>query len=116
MNIRELQYVFQAADKADDSVIVESVHGVGKSDSVKQFAREHDYFCQELFLSMMDVGDVLGIPRTVVSGSSTVTIWAEPIWFKRIRDAAWPEELEFEALNFIDKEFEKFVNSELNRS
>lgn len=111
MNIKELQYVFQAADKANDSVIVESVHGVGKSDSVKQFAREHDYFCQELFLSMMDTGDMLGIPRTRMVGSETRTVWSETDWFGRITDEAFPQLNHVSDLVFTDDKFREFVLS-----
>ena len=111
MNIKELQYVFQAADKANDSVIVESVHGVGKSDSVKQFAREHDYFCRELFLSMMDTGDMIGIPRQKQIGSSTITVWAEPDWFQQIVDEAFPQVNRMSDLVISDAQFAEYLRT-----
>lgn len=116
MNITEFPHILKAAELANDSVIVESLHGVGKSDAVKQFAKDNNYYCQELFLSMMDTGDILGIPRTLIAGSSTITVWAEPAWFKQIKDRAWPEELDYSALNFIDPKFKEYVDSELSRS
>lgn len=116
MNISEAKQLLKAAESANDTVIFEGVHGIGKSDVVKQYAKESNYFCQELFLSMMDVGDLLGIPRTVLAGASMVTVWAEPVWFKRIKDAAWPEELELDALHFVDPVFRTFVDLKLSRS
>ena len=108
MNITQFQHVLKAADLANDSVIVESLHGIGKSDSVKQFAKEHDYHLEELFLSMLDTGDLMGIPRTQVVGTSTITTWAEPDFFQRITDAAFPQINKVSDLVFEDKSFEEF--------
>lgn len=111
MNIKELQSVFQAADQANDSVIVESVHGVGKSDAVKQFAREHNYYCRELFLSMMDTGDLIGIPRQKQIGTSTITVWAEPDWFQQIVDEAFPQINRMSDLVISDNQFAEYLRS-----
>lgn len=91
MNNTEFKNVLQAADIANDSVIVESVHGVGKSDTVHQFAKENNYFCQDLFLSMFDTGDLTGIPRTVMRGTTATTVWAAPDWHTAITDEAFPQ-------------------------
>lgn len=120
MTINELQHIISAADMANDSVIIESVHGAGKSDSVKQYARESNMFCRELFLSMMDTGDMIGIPRTRQIGSSTVTVWAEPDWFQQITDEAFPQLNHVSDLAFTDDKFREFVLShhtkEISRS
>jgi len=39
----------------------------------------------------MDVGDVIGIPRTVTRGSTVTTVWAAPDWHTTITDAAFPQ-------------------------
>ena len=110
MNTIELQHLFKAADLANDTPLVEGLHGIGKSDSVKTYAKDNGYFCQELFLSMMDTGDLIGIPRTRTVGTSTVTTWAEPDWFQRITDEAFPQHLSLDDLVISDADFEEYLH------
>ena len=112
MTINELPIILKAADLANDSVIIEAVHGVGKSDAVKQFARENNYYCQELFLSMMDISDLMGMPRTRLVGSSTITTWAEPDWFQRITDSAFPQLNRISELVITDSIFKEYVKAQ----
>lgn len=91
MNISEAKLLLGAAELANDSVIFEGKHGVGKSDIIKQYSRENNYFCQELFLSLFDTGDLAGIPRSVLIGTTPTTVWAAPDWFVSITDAAFPQ-------------------------
>lgn len=111
MNISEAKQLLKAAEFANDTVIFEGVHGIGKSDVVKQYAKEANYFCQELFLSMMDTGDLIGIPRTKTIGTSTVTTWAEPDWFQAITDAAFPQVVRISDLVFADADFSEVVRT-----
>jgi len=114
MNIQETIHVLRAADMANDTALLEGVHGIGKSDIVKQYAKESGYFCQELFLSMMDTGDLIGIPRTATVGTSTITTWAEPDWFQAIMDAAFPQVNRLSDIEFEDVKFSEFVESKVN--
>lgn len=116
MTINNAQKIIAAAALADDTVIIEGLHGCGKSAIVKQYAKDAGFHCEELFLSMLEPGDLLGMPRTVTTNSTTVTTWAEPVWFRRIKDAAWPVELDFDALSFEDKDFENYVKEHLSIS
>lgn len=116
MNINDIKKIIKAAAKADDTVLMFGKHGIGKSNIVKQFSKENGYHHVELFLSMMDVGDLLGIPKTTSIGGSVITTWAEPDWFQQIKDTAWPKELEIDSLDFIDKSFEVFVKANLSRA
>jgi hypothetical protein len=111
MNIQEFPLVLAAAEAANDTVIVESLHGIGKSDSIKQFATSKSYHLEELFLSMMDTGDLIGIPRTKQVGTSTITAWAEPDWFQRITDAAFPQIVRISDLAFTDTVFGEHLHS-----
>ena len=114
MNINETLQLLHAADLANDTALLEGLHGIGKSEAVNQFAVENDYFCQELFLSMMDTGDLIGIPRTNTVGTSTITTWAQPDWFQRITDEAFPQLNKTSDLVFTNKEFEEFVKSRVS--
>lgn len=111
MTLSEFPYVLKAAEQANDTVIVESLHGIGKSDSIKQFATSQNYHLEELFLSMMDTGDLIGIPRTKQIGTSTITAWAEPDWFQRITDAAFPQLVRVSDLSFTDPSFAEHLHA-----
>jgi hypothetical protein len=113
MNIKDTQLVIEAAALANDTVIIEGVHGVGKSAIVKQFAKDNNYNSVELFLSMMDTGDMLGMPRTRQVGATTITTWAEPDWFQTIVDKAWPQEVHLQDITFNDAALESFITSNL---
>lgn len=106
MNINEAKKVIAAAALAGDTVIMEGPHGIGKSTSVKQFAKENNYYCQELFLSHMEVGDVIGIPRTIEQHGEVLTTWTKPIWLQRMIDKAWPMQCKFSDLSFANTEIE----------
>jgi len=113
MDIETSKGVIRAAALADDTVILEGAHGIGKSGIVKQLADEDDYHLETLFLSVQEVGDLVGIPHTIMIDNAQVTVWSQPIWLKRMHEAAWPTEFELDDLAFNDKEFEKFVISRL---
>lgn len=115
MNIRSAKLVILAASKADDTVIMEGLHGIGKSAIVKQFAKEQGYNKEELFLSHQEVGDIIGIPTKVEIDGEQLTVWSKPIWFQRIIDAAWPAECMYGALHFNNGDFKSFVDSKLGK-
>ena len=88
MDIQSTKEIIKAAALADDTVIMEGPHGIGKSNIVKQFAKEEDYHLEELFLSHQEVGDLIGIPHTIDRDGLTLTTWSMPIWLQRMHKAA----------------------------
>lgn len=116
MNPQDLKQAIAACDLCNQVPLISGVHGIGKSDTIKQYAKENNMHCEILILSLMDTGDLLGIPRSVEVGGVYSTVWSAPAWFNRIVDAAWPIEMNFEDLEFKDLEFKEFVQSELSRS
>lgn len=88
MDIQNAKEIIKAAAIADDTVIMEGLHGIGKSNIVKQFAKENGYHLEELFLSHQEVGDLIGIPKTIEDANTTVTTWSVPIWLQRSYKAA----------------------------
>jgi len=87
MNIEQIKHVIRAAAVADDTVIIEGLHGLGKSDSVKQIAEEDGYHLEVLFLSTQDTGDLVGIPHLVEMNGESVTTWSVPVWLNRMNEA-----------------------------
>lgn len=88
MDIESAKLTLVAAHAADDTVIMEGKHGIGKSNIVGQFSKENDYHLETLFLSTQEVGDIIGIPRTIEMGGDVITTWSVPIWLQRMREAA----------------------------
>lgn len=88
MDIATAKQIIKAAALADDTVIMEGLHGIGKSNIVRQFAKENGYHIEELFLSQQEVGDLIGIPHTVDEDGVKLTVWSVPIWLQRMRKAA----------------------------
>jgi len=88
MKISKIKPILAAAHEADDSVLMEGLHGIGKSEIVKQYCDENGYHYTALFLSHQEVGDLIGIPVTEVINDESVTLWSKPIWLQRMEEAA----------------------------
>ena len=111
MTTRELVPFIAAVDMADLAPLISSKHGIGKSSVVQQYAAANNLHCEVLILSLMDTGDLCGLPRTAEVGGQLSTVWAAPAWFNRIINAAWPTQLSVDALSFVDSEFRSHVVS-----
>lgn len=90
MKISDAKHIFNAAMKANQKpVLMTGLHGIGKSKIVEQWCKENDYHFEVLFLSQVDVGDIIGIPfKEQQSDGRTVTYHAEPAIFDRMHTAA----------------------------
>lgn len=83
MNIAETLQLLTPADALGQVPLLIGAHGLGKSEICKAYAADNNLHCEVLMLSLLDVGDLLGLPyRDDVS-----TKWARPIWFTRIMEA-----------------------------
>lgn len=116
MNIKETKSFLKACDLTDRSPLISGVHGLGKSDIVKQYAKEHDMHCETLILSLMDVSDLMGMPRSAEVGGTLTTLWSAPDWFNRITNAAFPVEVNFEDVEFNDKTLKEYMTKHLDIS
>jgi hypothetical protein len=88
MKISQMKEVLGIAHKAQAPVHMIGEHGIGKTAIVKEFAEEMGYHCEVLQLTIMDTGDLIGMP--VISEDSNgdkVTTWAKPIWLQRVHQA-----------------------------
>jgi hypothetical protein len=88
MNIANSKMVLEAARMANDTVIMEGSHGIGKSSIVKQFAKENDMYLVELFLSHQETADLIGIPYNEEIDGAQVEKWSKPHWLQRMETAA----------------------------
>jgi len=108
MKITKINQILKAAYYADDVVLMRGLHGIGKTEKIRQYAEENNFYLETLILSLMDQGDLIGIPN-INNGATT---WAAPDWIQNIQNKAWPKKIKFEDLDFSDKDFEKMVKSE----
>lgn len=113
MTINETANFLQICDLSNKSPLIEGLHGLGKSEIIRQYAAEHNLHCETLILSLMDPSDLLGMPRTTDIGGQLSTLWAAPIWYQRIVDAAWPPEVNLDDLVFNDADFKAYVLSKM---
>ena len=84
MKIKNIKPVLTASNNAEDSLLMIGVHGIGKTDIVKEWSNENNMHLEILYLSSNDVGDLTGIP-IVEDG---VTIWTQPSWLDRMYKAS----------------------------
>lgn len=112
MNTEELILLIKEVDDVEQVLVVEGVHGIGKTQCIGQGAKELGLHLEPLILSLMDTGDVIGMPDTDVVGGLKRTTWAAPDWFVNVINKAWPEKLDAKALIFNDKGFEEYYLSQ----
>ena len=108
MNINEVKKLIAAADLCGHVPLIKGLHGIGKSESVSQYSTEQNMHYEPLILSLMDTGDMLGLPVTRIVGGVESTVWAAPSWYTNIINAAWPKELSVAHLQFNDIEFQEY--------
>lgn len=109
MNIKAIYSLIAEADRVGHVPLIESKHGLGKSTIVAKYAADQELHFEPLMLSLLDTGDLLGIPRTENIGGQLTTTWAAPTWYSRIVDAAWATNMDIADLVFHDETFGKFV-------
>lgn len=109
MNIKEAQKFIEAVDLVNKSPLITGLHGIGKSEVIRQYAEDNGLHCETLILSLMDTGDLLGLPRTAEVGGQLTTVWAAPAWFNRIVNAAFPPIVAMADLSFKDESFYSYV-------
>ena len=114
MNINTAKVIIVASARANDTVIMEGPHGIGKSAAPKQFAVENNYHMEPLFLSHQEVGDIIGIPETIQQHGESITKWSKAPWLQRMDDVAWPKAFKYGTLSFNNDDFKEFVEKSLD--
>lgn len=107
MNINEAIELIEDADEVGHVPLLIGVHGIGKSQAPKEYAEKEGMHFEPLILSLMDTGDMLGLPKEKDVGGMSSTNWSAPTWFSNIANAAWPQEFELVDLHFNDPDFQK---------
>lgn len=116
MTPKNVKLFLNDAREVDDSVLIEGLHGIGKSSIVKQCAKENNMHYELLILSIKEPGDLLGMPSSKETEYSTKTVWDEPDWFQRVTNAAFPEKVKFQDLIFKDEELKKYALERIDKN
>jgi len=88
MNINDAEEMIEVCRLAGDSLLIKGVHGIGKSNIVRQYAKKKKYHIKELFLSHQDVGDLIGIPETIQRNGKSIMVWSVPEWLEEMYEKA----------------------------
>lgn len=105
MELKNVKQALPVLLNADITALLIGSHGVGKTESVKQFAKENGFFIKVINLnSMGDSGDLLGLPTFEKDslGNDVATRFITPDWVKEIIDYA-TENPESKAIIYLDE-------------
>lgn len=109
MNIVEAKKIIETADICGDVPLLKGIHGIGKTEAVVEHSRENDMHFEPLLLSLMDTGDMLGMPDTQDVSGMKSTVWSAPSWYSNIVNAAWAQYLPLDRLQFTHNGFQAHV-------
>lgn len=109
MNINEARNLIATADLVDQVPLISGQHGIGKSEIVSQYANDIGLHNETMMMSLMDTGDIAGIPRTAEIGGQVSTVWAAPQFITNVINKAWPKVLNVDSLVFEDETFQSLV-------
>jgi hypothetical protein len=89
MKISDTVGIFSAAMVADDTVLITGLHGIGKTEVVRAWAKANDVHLEVLYLSTQEVGDLIGIPEIITAENGTkITTWTVPSWLNNLNEAS----------------------------
>jgi len=87
MDIGKMKDVLGIAHKSQNAVHMIGDAGIGKTEIVKQFGIEQGYHVEVLQLTVMDTGDLIGMPIVEETKHGKITTWAKPVWLQRVNKA-----------------------------
>ncbi len=86
--MKELEQIFDIVQMSNDTLLIDGVHGIGKSKRTEVWAKNKGYHIETLFLSQMEVGDIIGMPLNKDIDEETVMIWTKPVWLQNMEKAS----------------------------
>jgi ABC-type cobalamin/Fe3+-siderophores transport system ATPase subunit len=113
MLISNIRSVLEICFKSNETLMIEGPHGIGKSEVVANFATENNMHNETLFLSNQEVGDLIGMPRSIERNGEVIHTWTKPIWLQKMEEAVMPAKFDVDDLEFSDEDFKAFVYSKL---
>jgi len=85
MKVSQMSKIYGLMLASGETVHQIGRHGIGKSEGVLGFCKEHGNIHMELLmLSQNEVADLIGMPYE----ENGVTYWSKPVWLKRMEDAS----------------------------
>jgi hypothetical protein len=115
MTPKNVKSLLKISGKIGDVVNIMGLHGIGKSSVVKQHCSENNLHYEELILSIMEPGDLVGLGKFIETENGVSTIYGEPDWIVNLNNAAWPIRFKYDDLVFNDLGLKEFCDSKLNK-
>lgn len=84
MEVSKVKDILSACAITNECALLVGHAGIGKTQVVKQWAKEQGYHCEVLIGSLLDPSDIQGMPHVI----NNVTNWATPAFFDRIKKTA----------------------------
>lgn len=88
MKLSEIKPILTAAQRVQDAIRMTGLHGIGKTEIVREWAEENDYHLESLYLSNQEVGDIVGVPHNELINGIMIEKWSVPSWLQRMREAS----------------------------
>lgn len=88
MKISSVKHLLFPCFLTGDSPLIRGKHGIGKSDVVRTWAEMNGFHFEVLFLSHQEVGDLIGMPKTITGPKGeALHTWTKPSWLHRMEEA-----------------------------
>lgn len=94
-NIKEMNATYELTP-IDQPILLKAIHGVGKSETIKEYFEAKGYRVIPFFLGQMsDAGDILGLPERIEVDGIKRTTFCPPVW--------WPTNIDEKVVLFLDE-------------
>ena len=87
MKLSKIKTAMTIAQAANDNVHMIGPHGIGKTEYVKEWAKENGYHLEVLQLPILETSDLIGMPDITETEFGKVTTFAKPEWLDRMEQA-----------------------------
>ena len=87
MKLSKIKTAMTIAQMANDNVHMIGPHGIGKTEYVKEWAKEKGYHLEVLQLPILETSDLIGMPDITETEFGKVTTFAKPEWLARMDEA-----------------------------
>lgn len=82
IDLASIPALLDIANKANITVNLVGMQGIGKSEIVRQYAKEYGFDAVvDIRLGQMEISDLIGLPTIVMKNKVPYTYWGVPSWF-----------------------------------
>lgn len=105
--MKRIENLLTVCEASGDNLLISGSMGIGKSESVGQYAKKEGKQLVTLLLSQNEVGDLIGIPHI----KNQITEWTIPSWLDDILTSHWPASTTASNLTFKDTKLRDYMKA-----